>query len=240
MTDLPLVSKDFLKKVGPMRWILALCLMLPQALQASSLKSILSETPPFQLPKLNYSYEALEPYVDTQTMTIHYTKHHQAYVDNANKLLPESKLTLGEILSKIEDYPVDVRNNVGGHFNHAFFWSILTPNKKDNVVPKKLLKAIEKKFGSFDQFKNEFESAALSRFGSGWVWLIKTENGDLRIVTTPNQDNPLMGNADQKGQPILGVDVWEHAYYLKYQNRRAEYLKQIWSVINWTQVAKYF
>jgi Fe-Mn family superoxide dismutase len=173
-------------------------------------------------------------------MTIHHTKHHQAYIENANKLLPEYKLTLGEILSKIQDYPVGVRNNVGGHFNHAFFWSILTPNKKDNVVPKKLLNAIEKKFGSFDQFKNEFESAALSRFGSGWVWLIKTESGDLQIITTANQDNPLMGNADQKGQPILGVDVWEHAYYLKYQNKRGEYLKQIWSVINWTQVAKYF
>lgn len=220
--------------------IIYLTVLLPQFLMASSVQQLLNETLPFKLPALSYSYDALNPYIDTQTMTIHHTKHHQSYIDNANKLLADSKLTLGQVMANIQDYPSGVRNHVGGHFNHAFFWTLLTPNKKENVVPKKLLKAIEKKFGSFSQFQADFEAQALSRFGSGWVWLIVNEAKELQIITTANQDNPLMSISEVRGKPILAVDVWEHAYYLSYQNKRAEYLKQIWSVINWTQVSQYF
>jgi superoxide dismutase, Fe-Mn family len=223
-----------------MKWIVSLFLMLPSLATATSLKSILSEPLPFKLPALSYGYDSLAPSIDRETMTIHHTKHHQAYIDNANKLLPDSKLTMSQLLSNIKEYPVGVRNNVGGHFNHAFFWTLLTPNKKENLVPKKILNAIEKKFGSLTQFQNDFEAAALSRFGSGWVWLIINEDNELQIVTSANQDNPLMNTSDIKGKPILAIDIWEHAYYLKYQNKRAEYLKQIWPVINWVQVNKYF
>jgi len=220
--------------------VIFLVIFFPHFLLANSLKELLDEKPPFKLPALSYSYDALAPSIDAQTMTIHHTKHHQAYIDNANKLLTDSKRTLGQLLSNIQEYPVGVRNNVGGHFNHAFFWTLLSPDKKNNVIPKRLLKIIEKKYGSLTQFQTDFESAALSRFGSGWVWLVVNENKELQITTTANQDNPLMSITDVRGKPILAVDVWEHAYYLSYQNKRAEYLKQIWSVINWSQVLKYF
>ncbi|MBN2348519.1 MAG: superoxide dismutase [Bacteroidales bacterium] len=189
---------------------------------------------------LPYSYNALEPYIDAQTMEIHYSKHHAGYINNLNKALQETgqenSNNLIAILNNISNYNTAIRNNAGGHYNHELFWNLLTPEKtkpSDN-----LLKVIEKEFGSFDEFKNHFNKEAASRFGSGWAWLIVTEGNKLAITSTPNQDNPLMDISTVKGIPILGIDVWEHAYYLKYQNRRPEYLQAIWNIINWEEVEK--
>ncbi|MDF2416712.1 superoxide dismutase [Acinetobacter beijerinckii] len=189
---------------------------------------------------LPYKTNALEPAIDQQTMEIHYGKHHKAYVDNLNaqiKIYPElDKLTVEQIQKQISKYNAAVRNNGGGHFNHAFFWESLAPTNKTGKVSPKLLKQITQDFGSFEAFQEQFNQAATSRFGSGWAWLIVNPAGKLEITSTPNQDNPLMDIADKKGQPLLGLDVWEHAYYLKYQNRRADYTKAFWSVVNWNKV----
>lgn len=190
------------------------------------------------LPSLPYAYYALEPYIDAQTMTIHHSKHHQAYVDNLNKALAgtdgENK-SLEELMANMSTYPAAVRNNGGGHFNHSLFWSILSAN--GGTPQGALADAINSTFGSLDALKEKMNTAGATRFGSGWAWLIVKE-GKLEVCSTPNQDNPLMDIAEVKGTPILGIDVWEHAYYLKYQNRRPEYLGAIWSVINWNEVAK--
>jgi superoxide dismutase, Fe-Mn family len=197
----------------------------------------------FKLPPLPYSYDALEPYIDSQTMTIHHQKHHAAYVDNLNKALdkhPEHKgKTLEELLKNLDKVPEDireaVRNNGGGHYNHSFFWTIMGKNKGGE--PKGKLKSdIDKGFGSFDNFKKAFKEAALGRFGSGWVWLVKDNSGVLKIISTPNQDTPVMEGI----KPVLGLDVWEHAYYLKYQNKRGDYIDAWWNVVNWDQVEKYY
>ena len=196
----------------------------------------------YTLPPLPYSTKALEPSIDAQTMTIHHTKHHQAYIDNLNKALkdtPGSRVPLETILASASTYPVAVRNNGGGHWNHSFFWKIMTPAKSAGSPSPKLLAAINAQFGSLNEFKEKFNAAATSRFGSGWAWLIKTPTG-LAITSTPNQDNPLMDVAEVKGTPILAVDVWEHAYYLKYQNKRADYLKNWWSVVNWGEVSRLY
>lgn len=189
---------------------------------------------------LPYKSNALEPAIDQQTMEIHYGKHHKAYVDNLNaqiKTYPElDKLTVEQIQKQISKYNAAVRNNGGGHFNHAFFWESLAPTNKTGKVSPKLLKQITQDFGSFEAFQEQFNQAATSRFGSGWAWLIVNPAGKLEITSTPNQDNPLMDIAEKKGQPLLGLDVWEHAYYLKYQNRRADYTKAFWSVVNWNKV----
>jgi Fe-Mn family superoxide dismutase len=190
------------------------------------------------LPALPYSFDALEPHIDAQTMQIHHDKHHQAYVDNLNKALAgtgaEDK-TLEELMANISSYPVAVRNNGGGHYNHTLFWTVLGPN--GGQPSGDLAKAINDAFGSFDAFKEKMNTAGATRFGSGWAWLI-VKDGKLEVTSTPNQDNPLMDIAQVKGHPILGLDVWEHAYYLKYQNRRPEYLTNIWNVINWNEVEK--
>ncbi len=195
---------------------------------------------PYTLPPLPYGYNALEPYIDTATMKLHHDKHHGGYVTKLNGAIekhPELKgKPLEDLLQNLSQVPEDVRkavqNNGGGHYNHTLYWSLMGPNQ--GGLPKgPLAEDINKKFGSFEQFKQAFESAGASRFGSGWVWLVKTKTGGLEIVTTPNQDPPF---AD--GYPIMGNDVWEHAYYLKYQNRRAEYLKAWWNVVNWPAVAK--
>ncbi|WP_109440395.1 superoxide dismutase [Acinetobacter haemolyticus] len=189
---------------------------------------------------LPYKSDALEPAIDQQTMEIHYGKHHKAYVDNLNaeiKTFPQlDKMNIEQIQQQISKYNAAVRNNGGGHFNHAFFWETLAPADKTGKISPKLLKQINQDFGSFKAFQDQFNQAATSRFGSGWAWLIVNPQGKLEVTSTPNQDNPLMDIAEKKGQPLLGLDVWEHAYYLKYQNRRADYTKAFWSVVNWNKV----
>lgn len=195
----------------------------------------------FTLAPLPYAHDALEPHIDTLTMQIHHGKHHQAYVDNLNKAIagtPNENKTLEELVAVAGSISPAVRNNGGGHWNHTFFWRSLAANAGGNPSGK-LADAINEAFGSFDAFKEKFANAGMTRFGSGWAWLIVKE-GKLEITSTPNQDNPLMDVAEVKGKPILGVDVWEHAYYLKYQNRRADYLAAFWNVVNWNKVADRF
>ncbi|VEU81150.1 superoxide dismutase [Haploplasma axanthum] len=195
----------------------------------------------YTLPKLGYEYDALEPFIDAKTMEIHHTKHHQAYVNNLNAALekhPDFNVKLEDFLADLTLVPEDirgaVRNNGGGHFNHTLFWTLLKVNNGEG--PKgDLLEAINKKFGSFDKFKDEFSKAAATRFGSGWAWLIVNKKNELEVTSTPNQDTPL-----DLGTPILGVDVWEHAYYLNYQNRRPDYVSAFFQVVNWDEVAKLF
>jgi Fe-Mn family superoxide dismutase len=202
----------------------------------------------FELPALPYPSDALEPHFDKATMEIHHDKHHAAYVANLNKAIAgqpalESK-SICDLVKDLASVPENirgpVRNNGGGHANHSFFWKILAP-KAGGAPTGKLADAINSTFGSFDAFKEKFEAAGIGRFGSGWVWLVD-HDGKLEIVSTANQDNPMMGKAIAgcEGKPILGCDVWEHAYYLKYQNKRADYLKAFWNVVNWAEVAKNF
>ena len=196
----------------------------------------------FELPELPYAYDALEPHIDNETMSIHHTKHHNTYVSNLNGALEgHSDLqnkSLDELLKDLDNLPKEiqtaVRNNGGGHANHSLFWELMSPNGGGS--PKgSLAEAIDAKFGSFDQFKEEFKAAATGRFGSGWAWLV-VDNGELAITSTPNQDTPVMDGKT----PILGVDVWEHAYYLKYQNKRPDYVSAFWNVVNWDKVAELY
>jgi len=195
----------------------------------------------FTVPALPYAYEALEPYIDKETMHFHHDKHHQAYVDNLNKAIAgtdnENK-SIEELVKNAGSISSAVRNNGGGHWNHRFFWEILAPASSGKPEGK-LADAINEAFGSFDTFKEKFNTAGITRFGSGWAWLIK-QDGKLVVSSTPNQDNPLMDIAETKGTPVLGCDVWEHAYYLKYQNKRADYLNAFWNVVNWKKVAEKF
>lgn len=195
----------------------------------------------FELPKLPYAFDALEPHIDARTMEIHHGKHHAAYVNNLNKAIENSEMSgksLEELFSNISKLPAAVRNNGGGHYNHSLFWEIMGPQKGGE--PTGVFKdAITGSFGSFEAFKEQFNNAAATRFGSGWAWLVHS-NGKLVVSSTPNQDNPIMDVADVKGTPILGLDVWEHAYYLNYQNRRPDYISAWWNVVNWYEVAKRF
>ncbi len=194
----------------------------------------------FELPKLGYAYDALEPTIDAKTMEIHHSKHHQAYVDNLNKAIAGTDLdnkTIEEVCKTGTDKPA-VRNNGGGHYNHTLFWEILTPGGSKEPVGN-VKQAIEN-YGGFDKFKEDFAEAAKTRFGSGWAWLCKKEDGTVAVCSTPNQDNPLMPVADCKGTPVLGLDVWEHAYYLKYQNKRPDYVSAFFEVINWDKVEEKF
>jgi Fe-Mn family superoxide dismutase len=195
----------------------------------------------FTLAPLPYAHDAMEPHIDTLTMQIHHGKHHQAYVDNLNKAIagtPNEGKSLEELVASAGKISVAVRNNGGGHWNHSFFWESLAKNA-GGTPSGKLGDAINAAFGSFDSFKEKFNAAGMGRFGSGWAWLI-VKDGKLEITSTPNQDNPLMDVAEVKGTPLLGVDVWEHAYYLKYQNRRAEYLGAFWNVVNWKKIEERF
>ena len=199
----------------------------------------------YQVPPLPYAYDALAPHIDTRTMEIHHDKHHQAYVDNANKALEGTEfadMPVEELITKLDSVPADkktaLRNNAGGHANHSLFWTVMGPQGSTQPGGE-LMTAIEGAFGSFDDFKKKFEDAAKTRFGSGWAWLV-VQNGKLAVVSTANQDNPLMGEAisGTSGTPVLGVDVWEHAYYLNYQNKRPDYLEAFWNVVNWDEVAR--
>jgi Fe-Mn family superoxide dismutase len=196
----------------------------------------------FELPKLSYAYDALEPYIDARTMEIHYTKHHGGYTSKLNDAIKSTELegkSIEQILANISTASAAVRNNGGGYYNHSLFWSVMSPNGGGKPSGK-LLEAIENDFGSFDEFKKEFSAAAATRFGSGWAWLVKTPDGKLTVSSTPNQDNPLMDIAEIKGKPVLGLDVWEHAYYLKYQNLRPDYIDAFWNIVNWEEVSKRF
>lgn len=201
----------------------------------------LGESEKYELPKLDYAYDALEPYIDARTMEIHHSKHHAGYTKKFNAALEENNLTnksIEDLFKEVSSLPIGIRNNGGGFYNHKLFWKVMSP--KGGGEPKaELKKAIDKSFGSFDKFKETFSTAAKTRFGSGWAWLVKS--GDkLVVASTPNQDNPLMDVSDVKGMPILGIDVWEHAYYLKYQNKRADYVDAFWNVINWDYVTDMF
>ena len=194
----------------------------------------------FELPKLSYAYDALEPTIDAKTMEIHHSKHHQAYVDNLNNAIAGTELE-GKSIEEIQKTGTDkpaVRNNGGGHFNHSLFWELLTPGGSKEPVGN--VKAEIEKIGGFDKFKEDFSNAAKTRFGSGWAWLVKNSDGSVVVTSTPNQDNPLMPVADKQGTPILGLDVWEHAYYLNYQNRRPDYVTAFFDVINWDKVEELY
>ncbi len=196
----------------------------------------------FELPKLPYKYDALEPFIDARTMEIHYTKHHQTYIDKLNVAVKGTKFEnkdIKEILSNIDSVDDKIRtaviNHGGGHINHSLFWQILVSPSKSKPINGKIKELINKQFESFEKFKEDFNNTALNRFGSGWAWLVLNSKGELEIKSTPNQDSPLMDNKT----PILGLDVWEHAYYLKYQNKRADYINAFWNIINWDKVNEF-
>ena len=196
----------------------------------------------FKLPDLSYDYNALEPSIDARTKEIHHSKHHAGYTANLNKAVEGTALegkTVEDILAGISSQSAAVRNNGGGFYNHNLYWSVMSPNGGGEPTGE-LLDAINGAFGTFGDFKSQFSTAAATRFGSGWAWLVKSADGSLVVSSTPNQDNPLMDLAEVKGTPVLGIDVWEHAYYLNYQNRRPEYIEAFWNVINWEEVSKRF
>lgn len=196
----------------------------------------------FTLPSLPYAFNALEPHIDARTMEIHHGKHHNAYVTNLNKALEGSgaeNQTVEDICKNVSKFPAAVRNNGGGHYNHSLFWTLMGPDAGGEPNGA-LAEAIKGAFGSFEEFKTKFNAAAIGRFGSGWAWLILDDSKKLQITSTPNQDNPLMDVAEVKGLPLLGLDVWEHAYYLNYQNRRPDYCAAWWNVVNWEAVADRF
>ena len=199
-----------------------------------------NEIKKLEFPTLAYDYNALEPHIDAMTMEIHFTKHHQAYFNNLQNAVKGNEMEsmpFGSVLKNISKYPTAVRNNGGGHFNHSLFWTVLSPNGGGQPNGE-LLEAINQTFGSFDTLKETFNNAAKTRFGSGWAWLSVAEDQSLIISSTPNQDNPLMDVAEVNGTPILGLDVWEHAYYLNYQNKRHDYVSAFWNVVNWEEVTK--
>ena len=197
----------------------------------------------FTLPPLPYAYDALEPAIDQETMTFHHDKHHQAYVDNLNKAVDADASLQGksleELFADISKAPKAVRNNGGGHWNHSLFWELLAPVGETGEPSAELAAAIDRDLGGLDKFKEDFNAAGAGQFGSGWAWLI-VQDGKLKVTSTPNQDNPLMDVADEKGAVVLAADVWEHAYYLKYQNRRPDYLKAFWTVVNWNKANELF
>jgi Fe-Mn family superoxide dismutase len=194
----------------------------------------------YELPTLPYPHDALEPHIDTTTMQIHHGKHHQAYVTNLNKALEGSSdagKPIEELMKGLDMTNMAVRNNGGGHYNHSLFWSVMAPNA-GGAPSGELAAAIDRDFGSFDAFKEKFSTAGATRFGSGWAWLCVHKGGKLEVCSTPNQDNPLMPGVGCGGTPVLGMDVWEHAYYLHYQNRRPDYISAFWNVVNWSEVAR--
>ncbi len=240
MDQNPASRRKFLKQSSALALAGLGAQLLPSGLFASGLeKENSEEIITFELPSLPYSYGALEPHIDSTTMEIHHTKHHAGYVKNLNAAVQENKIngTLDEIIKNVGKYPAAVRNNGGGHWNHSFFWKLMGPGR-DGKPNEKMNVAINSAFGNFDTFRSQFVDTAAKRFGSGWAWLILNKNNKLEIGSTANQDNPLMDISDLKGTPIMAIDVWEHAYYLKYQNLRGDYLKAWWNVLNWDQIAE--
>ena len=210
---------------------------LISSFKMKDIQGVFIENAPFNLPSLPYAFEALEPHIDRMTMEIHHDRHHNAYVTNLNAAVTGTALegkTLEELFSSISTLAPAVRNNGGGHYNHDLFWNILSPTGGGEPVGT-LGKAIDAKFGSFDAFKEEFKKASITRFGSGWAWLVAQKDGSVAVSSTPNQDNPLMDVADVKGFPVIGLDVWEHAYYLKFQNKRPDYVDAFWNVVDWNK-----
>lgn len=192
-----------------------------------------------EFPPLPYAFNALEPHIDQMTMEIHYDRHHRAYFNNFTsgvKGTEMERMTLEQIFANMSKYPMSIRNNGGGHYNHVLFWSVMSPYGGGEPTMRNLANAIQEAFGTFDKFKTSFEEAARTRFGSGWAWLSVDKDGKLFVSSTPNQDNPLMDVVEKQGTPILGLDVWEHAYYLKYQNRRTDYISTFWNIVNWEEV----
>jgi Fe-Mn family superoxide dismutase len=238
-TRLKLGRREF---IGSSAALLALSTTLSPFYEATI--SMANAATPFALPSLPYAPESLEPTIDTETMKIHHGKHHQAYVDKLNEQatkLPElGDMPLERMMAQISKYPAPVRNNGGGHFNHSLFWNLMAPQGKGGAPSKTLSDKITSDIGGMDAMKEALNNAAIARFGSGWGWLILTADKKLAISSTPNQDNPLMDVAELKGTPIIGIDVWEHAYYLKYQNKRADYLKNWWTVANWNTINQLF
>lgn len=246
--------RDFLKKSALALAAITTSSAIGKTLSSTEfLESNLVDGGKYTLPALPYAYDALEPHIDKLTMEIHHSKHHKAYVDNMNKALETvdgnvlgSPQTFENIFEKVAKLPPALRNNAGGHYNHSLFWSLMNPPKggvnTTNEPKGKLADAIKTTFGSFDEFKKQFADAGMKRFGSGWAWLVKTKEGKLVITSTPNQDNPLMNleSIEVKGAPVLALDVWEHAYYLKNQNRRADYISSWWNVVNWETAEKLY
>lgn len=237
--------RAFFKKIGILG-LTGIASKLVSNEQLNALETLGNEglqNAPFTLPALPYNYNALEPFIDQQTMTIHHTKHHQAYVDKLNKAIENmgGKFVLEEAFKTISKAEPAVRNNGGGHYNHSLFWQLMKPNpsSKENKPSGKLAESILKDFKSFDEFKKEFSEKSAKIFGSGWCWLIE-QDGKLKITTTPNQDNPLMDVVTEKGKPVLALDIWEHAYYLKYQNKRADYIANWWNIVNWEKAEELF
>lgn len=233
----------FTKKIIDMDKIILTIIALTATLQSMSQSSLLGQKVKsltfYQLP---YEYQALEPAIDALTVEIHYTRHHKSYYDNFLKMANELKIankTLAEVFSKTSDYPAGIRNNGGGYYNHVLYWEILKPGNRKGISTA-LNDAIIRDLGSFKNLTVQLNDAALKRFGSGWAWLVVDGNGKLIVGSTPNQDNPLMDVSDLKGIPILCIDVWEHAYYLKYQNKRGEYVKNIWELVNWSVVSELY
>lgn len=220
---------------------LAITAMMPMADAADTKPSV--PAPAFSVPDLAYGYNALNPVIDTETMKIHHDKHHQAYVDNLNTAVREYKdlqdKSIEQILQTVSKHDATVRNNAGGHYNHSLYWTLMAPQGKGGAPSKEFLAQINKDFGSLDAFKTQFETAGTRQFGSGWVWLV-WDGSKLVVASTANQDNPLMDDAKVKGFPVMGNDVWEHAYYLKYQNKRADYLHAWWNIVNWNTVNNRF
>lgn len=237
--------RDFLKKVGLLGLSgIATKLISEEKIQLiEQLSNPTTENNLFKLPPLPYAYNALEPFIDEQTMKIHHTKHHQTYIDKLNKAVENmnGKFVLEEAFKTISKADVAIRNNGGGHYNHSLFWQLMKANSntKENKPEGKLAESINRDFNSFENFKKEFSEKAVKIFGSGWCWLIE-QNGKLKITSTPNQDNPLMDVASEQGKPILALDIWEHAYYLKYQNKRADYIANWWNIVNWEKAEEQF
>ncbi len=219
--------------------VLGFSLLLLPHLSHASLQSLIDLKSPFELSSLPYPANSLEPFIDSETMLIHHDLHHQGYVKALNENLKKKGVSMMDIFNSASQKSEKVRNNAGGHWNHTFFWDILSRDESSNTMPKSLEKEIAETFGSVKKFKTDFEAKGKELFGSGWVWLIRNTKGRLEITATPNQDNPLMNDVLVRGIPILGADIWEHAYYLKYRNERVKYLSNFWNVVNWKRVNEY-